>query len=373
MLLNHFVKICKRSYSSICDGIVVSRRNDKAILQFNRPEKLNAMSNEMQINLNKYLRDFESDPSVSAVIIKGNEKGFSAGGDVVEFSNMIEADVSTQKYFFESAKLYYRGLLRLSEYKKPVISLADKICMGGGAAVTFLSSHPVITERTTFAMPELFIGFYPNVGANYFLGKLPNNFGMWLGLTGRRFIGSEIVNLGLTKHLIKSGDMEKLEDALVNLESTNCVSVSNTISQFQQKCGDWNIDSKKVEQLFSGSTVEQIIENLKSDNSEFSTKILQLFATLSPTALKITFNLLRESQLNEYSANDALSADYSVFRNFYGGSSDNMNDFREGIYSVLIDKKHKPHWVPKTLQEVNDKDIILHFTNNITDIRLSNS
>lgn len=370
--LKNFFTFCKRSYSSVCEGIVVTRRNDKAIIQFDRPKKLNAMSNEMQVNLAIHLRDFECDPGVSAVIIKGNEIGFSAGGDIVQFAKLLETDASRQ-HFFDCGTIFHRGLLRLAEFKKPVISLADKICMGGGAAVTFLSSHPVITERTVFAMPEVFIGFYPNVGANYFLVQLPNLVGLFLGLTGKRLIGSDIINLGLTKNYVNSGDIQRLEDALINLESANYESVSNTIAKFQQEhdVNKWNIDPidpNKVEQLFSGSSVEQIIENFKNDNSKFSTEILQLFSTLSPTSLKFTFNLFRESRLKKYNKNDAISADFSLFRNYYGA---NLNDFREGIYSVLIDKKHKPNWIPKTLQEVDDKEVISYFTNNVIDIRSS--
>lgn len=370
MMSNHFFKLSRRTYSSVKEGILVSRRNDKAILQFNRPDKLNAMSNEMQINFAMLLRDFENDSSVSAVILKGNEVGFSAGGDVVQFVQMIKTDMA---FFYKGSNSLYRGLLRLAEYKKPVISLADKICMGGGAAMTFLASHPVITERTVFAMPEVFIGFYPNVGANYFLVQLPNNFGMWIGLTGARFVGSDIINLGLSKNYVKSVDLERLEDELVNLEKTDFESVSSTIAQFQQKCNtdDWHIKPNQVEQLFSGSSVEQIIDNLKNDKSEFSSKILELFATLSPTALKLTFNLFRESQLKKYNKNEALSADFSLFTNFYGEAGLNINDFSEGTYSVLKDKKHKPNWIPKTLEQVDDKKLISYFTTNVTDIRAS--
>lgn len=364
--LSHFCKLGRRTFSSVSEDIIVSRRNDKAILQFNRPKKRNAMSNEMQIQFANCLREFESDSSVSAVIIKGNEVGFSAGGDVVQFVQMIQSE---KAQFHDGSILLYRGLLRLAEYKKPVICLADKICMGGGAATAFLSSHPVVTERTIFAMPEVFIGFYPNVGANYFVAQLPNNFGMWIGLTGSKFIGSDIINLGLSKNYVKSTDLNRLEDAIVDLKKTDFDSVSHTIAQFQQKCNsDWHVDPKKVEQLFSGNSVEQIVENLEKDKTQFSAKILELFSTLSPTALKLTFNMFRESQLRQYSKNEALSADFTLFHSFYGESA-NINDFSEGIRSVLVDKKHKPNWIPNTLQQVDDKRLISYFTTNVVDIR----
>ncbi|XP_037024095.1 3-hydroxyisobutyryl-CoA hydrolase, mitochondrial-like [Bradysia coprophila] len=324
------------------------------------------MTIEMQYRFGVLMRDFESDSSVSAVIIKGNEAGFSAGGDVVQFVLSLQND---KKFFYECGIGFYRGLLRLSEYKKPVISLADKLCMGGGAAVTFLSSHPVVTERTMFAMPEVFIGFFPNVGANYFLMQLPNNFGMWVGLTGARFIGSDIINLGLSKNYVRSTDMDTLEDALINLEQANFETVSQTIAQFQQKCDKWSIEPNNVKQLFGGSSVEEIVENLKGDGTEFSSKILKTFSNLSPTALKFTFNLLRESHLRQYSKNEAFSADFSLYKNFYGDTDG--NDFSEGVRSVLIDKKHKPNWIPKTLEEVDDKKLISYFTTNVIDIRAS--
>ncbi|KAG4074782.1 hypothetical protein HA402_006421 [Bradysia odoriphaga] len=361
-----FFNFTRRSYSSLSDEcLTVTRRNDKAVIQFNRPEKRNALTIEMQHKFATLLRDFENDSGVSAVIIKGNEAGFSAGGDVIQFIQIMKSD----KKFYDCGIVFHRGLLRLAEYKKPVISLADKVCIGQAAAVTFLSSHPVVTERTLFTMPEVFVGIY-NVGSSYLLARLPNNFGMWVGLTGARFIGSDIVNLGLSKNYVKSTDLDRLEDALINLEKTaNFETVSQTISQFQQKCDKWSIEPNKVKQLFSGSSVEEIVENLKGDSTEFSSKILHTFSNVSPTALKLSFHIMRELQLKQYSTNQAFSADFSLYKNFYG-DTDN-NDFSEGVRSVLIDKKHKPNWIPKTLEEIDDKKLISYFTTNVIDIRAS--
>lgn len=369
-MLTQLFKLSRRACSTASGKVIVSRRNDKAILQFNRPEKLNAMNLQIQVDFATFLRDFENDSSVSAVIIKGNEAGFSAGGDVVQFSKLIKSDDKSRECFFQKAITYYRGLLRLSEYKKPVIVLADKICMGGGAATAFLASHPVVTERTVFAMPEVFIGFFPNVGADYFLAQLPNNYGMWIALTGSKFIGSDIVHLGLTKNYVHSADLDKLEDAIINLEKTNFESVSDTIAQFQQKCDDWHIQPNQVNEIFGGSSVEDIVERLKSDGTDFSAKILKTFSIVSPTALKFTFNLLRMSQVKRFSKNEALSADLSLFKNFYGHPS-HVNDFLEGTRSVLVDKKHKPNWIPQNLHEVDDAKLISFFTTNTTDIRAS--
>lgn len=356
----------RRAYTSLRnDGIIVTRQNDKAILQFNRTDKRNAMSVEMQYKFGLLMREFESDSTVSAVIIKGNETGFSAGGDIGQFLQIIQSD---KKYLYDRGMEFFRGLLRLSEYSKPVISLADKICIGQGAAVAFTSSHPVVTERTLFTLPEVFVGTH-NVGATYLLAQLPNNFGMWVGLTGARFLGSDIINLNLTKNYVKSTDLGRLESALINLQETNFETVSHTIAQFQQDCDKWSIDPDGVKHLFSGCSVEEIVENLKADDSEFASQILQTFSHVSPTALKLIFNIIRVAQLNQYSNNDVFSADYSLFKNFLDDTDG--NDFKEGIRSVVIDKTHKPNWIPKTLQEVDDRKLIQYFTTNVIDVRAS--
>ncbi|XP_037024094.1 3-hydroxyisobutyryl-CoA hydrolase, mitochondrial-like [Bradysia coprophila] len=369
MRINRYLQLynfSRRAYSSLSNEcITVSRRKDKAVIQFNRPEKRNALTIEMQCTLNTLLRDFENDTGVSAVIIKGNEAGFCAGGDVVQFTQIIKSD---KKFFFDCGIGFYRGLLRLAEYKKPVIVLADKLCIGQGAAVTFLSSHPIVTERTLFTMPEVFVGLY-NVGSSYRLARLPNNFGMWIGLTGTRFIGSDIVNLGLSKNYVNSTDLDRLEDELINLKKTDFETVSQTIAQFQQKSDKWSIEPEKVKQLFNGSSVEEIVENLKEDRTEFSSKILKTLSNVSPTALKLAFHIIREFQLKQYSKNEALSADFSLYKNFYGDTD--SNDFSEGVRSAIIDKTHKPNWIPKTLEEVDDKKVISYFTTNVIDIRAS--
>ena len=372
--VHYLFSSCRAYATSPVNGLLVTKRNDKAILQFNRPDKLNAQSLEIQVALAEHLRDFESDPNVSAVIIKGrSDVGFSAGGDIVQFASMLETPEKVD-YFKECGKTFYRGLLRLSEFKKPIVTLADGLCMGGGAAVAFFASHPVITERTVFAMPEVFIGFYPNVGANYFIGKLPKNIGMWLGLTGKRFKGSEIMKLGLVKNFIKSDDISKLEETIVNLEDTNANNVTKVISDFQVQpdFSNWTVDLDKIEKLFNGDSVEEIIDKLRNENTEFSNNVLKLFETLPPQSLKITFHLLHFSKFRNFSPNDALSADLSFFFNFYGGDKENAHDFREGLRSVLVDRNHKPNWKPKSLNQVSDDKVISYFTTNVCDVR-SNS
>ena len=74
----------------------------------------------------------------------------------------------------------------LGQHRVPIVSLLDGIVMGGGVGLSVHGRFRVATERAVFAMPEVGIGFFPDVGGTYFLPKLPGQLGHYLGLSGAR-------------------------------------------------------------------------------------------------------------------------------------------------------------------------------------------
>src|SRR4029079_7269178 len=123
-----------------------------------------------------------------------------AGGDIRSlYQNGPNSKLSQEFFYYE-----YQMNAALHHFPKPYIALLNGITMGGGAGVSLHGSHPVGTERLMFAMPECSIGFFPDVGAGYFLSRLKNHIGYYLGLTGSRFNAADAKNSGLIKHVINS-------------------------------------------------------------------------------------------------------------------------------------------------------------------------
>jgi len=136
-------------------------------------------------SLYSVLRDWESDLSVSSILVKGSgEKAFCAGGDVKAVVQLGQAgQIHEALTFFRSEYRVNRLIARL---RKPYVALMDGIAMGGGAGVSIHGMFRVATERTLFAMPECAIGLVPDIGSSYFLSRLTGGLGMYLALSGAR-------------------------------------------------------------------------------------------------------------------------------------------------------------------------------------------
>ena len=154
-------------------------------ISLNRPTALNALTTHMVDHLYAILKEYETSPAISAVLIEhAGGKAFCAGGDVKAVVQMGQAGrVEDAMRFFKSE---YRLNYKIATFQKPYVALLDGITMGGGAGISVHGSFRIATERSVFAMPECGIGLIPDIGASYFLSMLPKSIGMYLGLTGAR-------------------------------------------------------------------------------------------------------------------------------------------------------------------------------------------
>lgn len=137
----------------------------------------------MVIAINRALDAFEADPAVGSVVIASALDGtFCAGGDVRSIRELVLAGRKSDAVAFFRDE--YRLNLRLSDFPKPMVSIIDGTCMGGGLGLSVHGTFRVATPRACLAMPETRIGFVPDVGSSYFLSRLGGHVGLFLGLTG---------------------------------------------------------------------------------------------------------------------------------------------------------------------------------------------
>ncbi|KAG5539302.1 hypothetical protein RHGRI_019761 [Rhododendron griersonianum] len=196
----------------------------------NRPRKLNCLTFEMVSQIHVAMRTYENDAKVNLVIVKGKGKAFCAGGDVTRTVLYILAGHWTLATSFYKKQLMLDYLL--ATYKKPLVFLINGIVMGGGAGLSMNGMFRIVTENTVFAMPEVLIGHFPDVGASYFLSRLPGYYGEYLGLTGARINGVEMLACGLATHFVLSKDLQQLENALCELVSSDALTISKLIDKF---------------------------------------------------------------------------------------------------------------------------------------------
>ena len=280
------------------------------------------------------------------VIFKGTGKVFCAGGDIKQFiGNSLE---QSKAGYRSSGRTSYL----LANYKIPFVALADGIAMGGAAVYAQTGKYRVVTERTVFAMPETAIGYFNDAGASYFLSRLDNNLGIYLGMTGTRLKGFDLKKVNLASHFVESSKMDELEKELIVCKSHK--DVEHTLNDFSTEPAstDTELDAVllKIEKCFGGKTVEEIYENLRLDGSDWAKKTIKVLDKMSPTSLKVVH---RELNLGKaMSRRDCYKMEFRLVVNSYP-----LPDMVEGVRALLVDKDMKPKWNPKTIEEVTEERI----------------
>ncbi|XP_046914968.2 3-hydroxyisobutyryl-CoA hydrolase isoform X1 [Dermatophagoides farinae] len=344
----------KMSTTTTTDEVLFETKGDKALITLNRPKALNSLSLNMVRLIYPQLVKWDADPNIRMIIIKSNmEKAFCAGGDVREIAESGPNSELSRNFFREEYILNHK----ISVLGVPYIALINGICMGGGVGVSVHGPFRVSTENTIIAMPETQIGFFCDVGGSYFLPKLPGKLGVYLGLTGRRLKGLDIQKAGLATHFVPSSHISALENDLYRIENANAAKISHLLSKYQEQ---WKDEYKqefslkpyigRINSAFDADSVEQIVQNLEKDGSEWAKEVLEDLSKASPTSLKVTFEQLKRGK--SLSLPDCLTMEYRLSQNIL-----QHKDFYIGIRARLIEKTNNPQWDPKTLAEVTNQTV----------------
>lgn len=330
--------------------ILLERQGHAGVITLNRPATLNAINHDMIRTMTCALAEWEGDDAVRLVIIKGNGRAFSAGGDIINVYKAGRAGARPIGFFADE----YRLNAAIARFPKPYIALIDGIVMGGGVGVSCHGSHRVVTEKAQFAMPETAIGFFPDVGGSYLLPRLPRSYGVYLGITGNRIGRDEAVAVGLATHTVQSEDLPVLFDALVETGEVEAVLARHATREVG-KVDPSVLDS--IEHHFSRNTLKACIASLRrvaDDGDVFAGETLKTIGKRSPTSLHVTFSqLLRGASL---SMDECMRMEFRITNRMLVN-----HDFYEGIRAALIDKSHAPAWKPGSLEEVDPVEIEAYF------------
>nr|XP_057937403.1 3-hydroxyisobutyryl-CoA hydrolase, mitochondrial [Doryrhamphus excisus] len=335
--------------------VLLEKVNRAGVITMNRPKVLNALNMSMIRLIYPQLKKWESDSETDLIIIKGaGGKAFCAGGDIRAITEAGKAGDPLTKVFFREEYMLNNAI---GTCRKPFIALIDGITMGGGVGLSVHGRFRVATERTLFAMPETAIGLFPDVGGGYFLPRLRGKLGLFLALTGFRLKGRDVQRAGIATHFVESKKISDLEKELLDLKSASTENISRVLDSFQKES---SLDSDKpfvlekhmsdIDRLFSSSSVEGIMQNLKADNSDFAKKQIEELSRMSPTSLKITFKQLQTGAT--LSLQDVFVMEYRLSQACVHG-----RDFYEGVRALLVDKDQNPKWNPSTLEEVSDQSV----------------
>jgi len=336
--------------------ILFEQRGVAGIVTLNRPKTLNAVTHGMVRALAAKLGEWAKDQTITRVIIRAaTERAFSAGGDIRALYELGKTGRHGEALQFWHDEYILNTLIK--RYPKPYIALIDGIVMGGGVGISIHGSHRVAGDRFQFAMPEVGIGFFPDVGATWFLPRLPGEVGTYCALTGERMKNADAVPAGIATHYVASWRFPQLVTALTDAGPVDAI--LNTFSE-RLGIGPLSFYRAAMDRLFSGDRVEDIVAALEAEAISRSAEAGWAGATVaalrgrSPTSLKIALAQVRRGRA--WSFTDCMKTEFRIVSRIIHG-----HDFYEGVRAVIIDKDNAPRWTPDRLKQVHDDDVERHF------------
>ena len=321
------------------DPFIVARRQGRVgRLTINRPKSLNAIDHAMVRSLHGALNAWRGDLTIEAVVIEGaGGRSFCAGGDIRQIRALVLAGqyADTEAFFADE----YALNLAIARYPKPYVALIDGVCMGGGMGLSIHGNTRVVTEAAVLAMPETRIGFFPDVGASFFLPRLPGDHGMFLALTGARVPGIDAVGLGLATYYVARDRVLILADELAErgMAALACAALPLPTGS--------RLENAEVIACFGAETVAGILERLAGLGSASAQDTLDTLRARSPTAVLWTFELMR------LGAGRTLEQCLAVERAL-AGLAIRHPDFVEGVRAMVVDKDHNPRWSPARIEDI---------------------
>lgn len=340
--VNLFQTLSLRLYSSSHD-ILIDTKNGTKIVTLNRPKQLNALTHSMVKTLLSLYEKWNNDPFVKQIIVKSNCKAFCAGGDL---KNVYQSKDPT--FFIDQNAL----CILISNMRKPYISFLNGFTFGAGVGLSIYGKYRIINENTQFAMPESLIGFFCGIGGSFFLSRMPNSLGMYLGLTSFRFNATQTLYSGAATHYVESLKFSNLEQDMI--ENPN--NLNQILETYSTKPNINMKEIEKIESVFCKPTIEDMIQELEyNKQDEWYVNILDQLQRVSPTALKVIHQqIVRGKNMN---LEQCLEMEEKIVKKMLQG-----HDFFEGVRSLLIEKDKKFQWNPKHLKDVTSTMIDSHFS-----------
>lgn len=362
-------------------------------IELNRPRKYNALNGSMIRKIGPRLVEWEKSDMANVVVMKGaGDKAFCAGGDVMTLAEWNKQGPGGRQASVDYFALEYRLDHLIATYRKPYIAFMDGITMGGGVGLSMHAPFRIATERTVFAMPETRIGFFPDVGASFFLPRLPGCVGTYLALTSSQLTGVNAFYAGIATHYLHSTSLPNLESRLAELRFKDYDSLSKRLSivneTIEEFCTGLPHDQpillagplrNAIDACFSGNSVDEIIRSLTAMREEADAEIakheaqartyeqkkaaapevkklrkwaadtLQTLCQRSPTAIHVALLQMRLGR--KWTIAETFQREHQIAAKFM-----QHPDFVEGVTAQLGKDRRTPQWQPIPLDNITAQD-----------------
>ena len=336
--------------------LITRREGGVGVIRLNRPKTINAVTLDMFRDIEKALDAFESDPAIGLVLLEGaGDRGLCAGGDIRALYESAQVQGDLGKILWREE---YILNARIAAFPKPYVAFMDGIVMGGGVGLSAHGSHRVVTERTKLAMPEVGLGFFPDVGGTFLLSRSPGETGTYFGLTGQTMNGPDAVYAGFADAVVPSDQLAALREALVGLPAdVNSDRVKAVIDGLAsgERAGPVAAIRLRIDRWFAFDNMRDIFAALRQDSSELAQSTLQTLSGKSPRGMVVALKLLRLARASS-SLEQCLVREYRAALEVF-----KSDDFREGVRAAVIDKDRNPRWSPPRIEDVTSEMIAPYF------------
>lgn len=335
------------------NDVIASANGALRRITLNRPKALNALTLDMAVKMTVLLDDWAMDQAVGAVLIDAaGDRAFCAGGDIRALYDAGKSGGDLPLQFWSTE---YRLDLIIARYRKPIVVVMDGVVMGGGVGISAHASHRIVTERSAVAMPEVGIGFFPDVGVAYLLARAPGFAGTHIALTGDRMNAADAMFAGLADFHIATADIGALPAALEHCRSAQDVEAQLVALASPPAPGQLEPSRQWIDRCYGADDVETIVTTLRQASEPTAQTALATILTKSPTSLKVTLRNLREAaQFPDLE--HAFVHDLRIAMACIAG-----HDFIEGVRAAVVDKDRNPRWRPDRLEDVTEDIVDRHF------------
>jgi enoyl-CoA hydratase/carnithine racemase len=330
-------------------------RSDGALrrITLNRPQALNAITLDMALAMTALLRQWESDPNVGAVLLDGaGGRAFCAGGDIRALYDAAKTGDSLPARFWATE---YKLNVLIARYPKPLVAVMDGLVMGGGVGLSAHAAHRVVTERSAIAMPEVGIGFFPDVGACFLLARTPGYIGTHLALTGDRIGAADAIHCGLADVHVPADRLGELPSVLAGCR--NRAQVRAGLERLSATPAPARLQNERewIDACYSADELETIVKQLSVCQAEAARAALDAMRKASPTSLKVALRNIRSAAAFK-KVEESFQQDYRIALACIAG-----HDFLEGIRATIIDKDRNSRWRPDKIEAVTPDIVDRHF------------
>lgn len=340
-------------------------------IELNRPQKLNSLNASMIRKIVPRLVEWEQSDLANVIVMKdAADKTLCAGGDVAALALQNMEGSDGQKASADFFALEYKLNHYIATYKKPYISFMDGITMGGGVGLSIHAPFRIATERTIFAMPETTIGFFPDVGASFFLPRMNGAIGTYLALTSEQLKGANVFYSGIATHYLHSTSLPNLESRLAELRFKDYDSIEKRLRIINMTIEEYATGlppkepillggelRRAIDRCFSKSTINDVILALKEEQGPtqaWAEKTLDTLHQRSPTAVHVALKQMQVGR--DWTISETFQREHQIAAKFM-----KHPDFTEGVSARLLSKERPrptPKWQPASLEAINPEDNI---------------